>query len=86
MFDTSGNAGPTVWCDGRIVGGWRQNDAGEVVLQMLEDIGSEGLGAVEDVAVRLTEWLGGTRVLPRFPSPLSKVAVRSRNQTEEHRA
>ena len=23
-------------------------------------------------AARLTEWLGGTRVLPRFPSPLSK--------------
>ena len=39
---------------------------------MLEDIGSEGLRALEHEAARLTEWFGGTRVLPRFPSPLSK--------------
>jgi Winged helix DNA-binding domain len=72
LFDTSGNAGPTVWWDGRIVGGWRQSESGEVVLQMLEDIGAEGLAAAESEAERLTDWLGGVRVLPRFPSPLSK--------------
>jgi Winged helix DNA-binding domain len=72
LFDTSGNAGPTVWWEGHIVGGWRQSDTGEVVLQLLEDIGSEGLRALEDEAARLTDWLGGTRVLPRFPSPLSR--------------
>jgi hypothetical protein len=55
------------------VGGWRQSDAGEVVLQLLEDVGAEGTDAVEREAARLTEWLGATRVLPRFPSPLSKV-------------
>jgi Winged helix DNA-binding domain len=74
LFDTSGNAGPTIWWDGRIVGGWRQSDAGEVVLQMLEDIGAEGRQAVEQEADKLTGWLGGTRVLPRFPSPLSRMA------------
>jgi hypothetical protein len=73
LFDTSGNAGPTVWWDGRIVGGWRQSDTGEVVLQMLEDIGREGRLVVEQEAARLTEFFDGTRVLPRFPSPLSKV-------------
>jgi Winged helix DNA-binding domain len=72
LFDTSGNAGPTIWWDGRIVGGWRQADSGEVALQLLEDVGAEGERAVEDEAARLTEWLGGTRVLPRFPSPLSR--------------
>ena len=75
LFDTSGNAGPTVWWEGRIVGGWRQSDSGEVVLQLLEDLGAEGTGAVQDVAARLTEWLGGARVLPRFPSPLSRAAA-----------
>ena len=75
LFDTSGNAGPTLWWDGRIVGGWRQGDAGEVVLQLLEDVGAEGLRALEREAARLTEWLAGTRVLPRFPTPLSKVAA-----------
>jgi Winged helix DNA-binding domain len=74
LFDTSGNAGPTVWWDGRIVGGWRQDDNGAVILQMLEDVGAAGLRAVEHEAARLTEWLGGTRVLPRFPSPLFRAA------------
>jgi hypothetical protein len=74
LFDTAGNAGPSIWCDGRAVGGWRQAESGEVVLQMLEDIGAAGVAAVEREAERLTDWLGGTRVLPRFPSPLSKTA------------
>jgi hypothetical protein len=73
LFDTSGNAGPTVWWDGRIVGGWRQTDTGEVVLQMLEDVGAEGRRALEDESAGLSEWLGGTRVLARFPSPLARV-------------
>jgi hypothetical protein len=70
LFDTAGNAGPTIWWEGRIVGGWRQTESGEVDLQLLEDIGAEGRGAVDDEAARLTEWLGCTSVLPRFPSPL----------------
>ena len=70
LFDRAGNAGPTIWCDGRIVGGWRQYDNGEVELQLLEDVGAEASQAIEAEAVRLTAWLDGTRVLPRFPSPL----------------
>jgi len=77
LFDTNGNAGPTAWWDGRAVGGWRQDEAGGVVLQVLEDVGAEGLRALEDEAARLTEWLAGTRVVPRFPSPLSKAGVSS---------
>ncbi len=72
LFDTSGNAGPTVWWDGRIVGGWRQDNAGDVVLQLLEDVGSQGRHALQQERARLTEWLGGVRVLAKFPSPLSK--------------
>jgi Winged helix DNA-binding domain len=75
IFDTSGNGGATVWWDGRIVGGWRQSDAGEVELLMLEDVGAEGRRAAEHEAARLSEWLG-TLVLPRFPSPMSKVSAR----------
>jgi hypothetical protein len=72
LFDTNGNAGPTAWWDGRIVGGWRQHETGEVDLQVLEDVGKGGRRALEDEGTRLTEWLGGTRVVARFPSPLSK--------------
>jgi Winged helix DNA-binding domain len=74
LFDTSGNAGPTIWWDGRTVGGWRQDEAGDVVVQILEDVGSDALRAIEDEAARLSEWLVGTRVLPRFPSPLFRAA------------
>jgi Winged helix DNA-binding domain len=75
LFDGSGNAGPTVWWDGRIVGGWRQTETGEVELQMLDDVGAEALGSIEGEAGRLTEWFGDKRVLPRFPSPLAKAAA-----------
>jgi hypothetical protein len=73
LFDTNGNAGPTVWCDGRIIGGWAQRkDTGEVVFRLLEDVGAEVSAAVEAEAARLTEWLGDVRVTPRFPTPLQR--------------
>lgn len=75
LFDSNGNAGPTAWWDARIVGGWRQSDRGEVVLQLLEDVGVEGRRALEEEAARLADWLGGVRVLPRFPSPLWRSAA-----------
>jgi len=31
LFDGNGNAGPTVWCDGRVVGGWGQRKGGQGV-------------------------------------------------------
>jgi winged helix DNA-binding protein len=71
IFDSSGNAGPTAWWDGRIVGGWRQSESGEVLLQLLEDVGAEGMRALERESGRLGEWLDGKRLLPRFPTPLA---------------
>ena len=40
LFDTNGNAGPTLWWDGRVVGGWAQRKTGEVVLRFLTDAGA----------------------------------------------
>ncbi len=77
IFDSNGNAGPTVWWNGRIVGGWRQDDGGEVEVQLLEDVGADARDAIDAQAERVNGWLGGTRVLPRFPSPLWKATVRS---------
>jgi len=74
LIDGSGNAGPTAWWDGRIVGGWNQSPSGEVVLQPLEDVGAEGKAALRAKAARLTQWLDGVRVAARFPSPLSRTA------------
>jgi hypothetical protein len=72
LFDRSGNAGPTVWWDGRIVGGWGQRATGEVVVRVLDDIGSAGAKAVEEAAARLDGQLARTRVTPRFRTPLER--------------
>ena len=70
LFDTAGNAGPSVWCDGRIVGGWGQPPSGAVAFRLLEDVGAEARAAVEAEAERLGAWLDGVRVAPRFRTPL----------------
>lgn len=70
LFDTNGNAGPTIWVDGRIVGGWAQRRTGEIVPQLLEDVGAETRQSIEAEAARLQEWLGPTRVSGSFPTPL----------------
>ena len=70
LFDTNGNAGPTIWSDGRVVGGWAQRSDGEVVVRLLEDVGSETRTEIEGEAARLHEWLGSVRITPRFRTPL----------------
>lgn len=72
VFDRSGNAGPTVWVDGRIVGGWAQRASGEVVHELLEDVGRDAVTAIDQAAADLEQWLGDVRVKPRFPTPLQK--------------
>jgi hypothetical protein len=72
LFDRSGNVGPTVWWDGRIVGGWGQRPGGEVVYRLLEDVGAEAVAAIDAVAARATAFVEGTRVTPRFRTPLER--------------
>ena len=72
LFDRNGNAGPTVWWDGRIVGGWAHRKDGEVAVRLLEDVGADGVAAVEAAAGRLQRWLGKVRVTPRFRTPLER--------------
>ncbi len=77
VFDRNGNAGPTAWWNGRVVGGWYQDDGARVRLQLLEDPGRDGRRALQRRADELTAWLEGVRVSPRFPSPLSKAGAMS---------
>jgi hypothetical protein len=70
LFDRSGNPGPTIWCDGRIVGGWAQRRDGEIAWRLLEDVGAASTAAVEAEAALLREWLGPIRVTPSFRTPL----------------
>jgi hypothetical protein len=72
LFDRTGNPGPTVWVDGRIVGGWAQHAGGEVRYRLLEDVGTETGARIAAAAAELAEWLGPVRVTPRFRTPLEK--------------
>lgn len=72
LFDRNGNAGPTVWVDGRVAGGWAQRPDGEVVWRLLEDVGDDAAALVEREAGALTRWLDGVTVTPRFRTPLER--------------
>ncbi len=72
LFDRSGNIGPTVWWCGRIVGGWGQRPDGEVVVRVLEDVGADATRAIAAEGRRLAAFLGATRVMPRFRTPLER--------------
>jgi hypothetical protein len=75
LFDTAGNAGPTIWANGRIVGGWAILPSGEVVTRLLDDVGREATAAIEDERARLGAWIGATAVAPRFATPLAQELV-----------
>ncbi|MDX1509755.1 MAG: winged helix DNA-binding domain-containing protein [Nitriliruptorales bacterium] len=72
LFDRNGNAGPTVWWNGRVVGGWTQRPDGQVVHRLLEDVGSEASAAIESRAAELEGWLGERRFVSRFRTPLER--------------
>ena len=44
---------------------------------MLRDVGREAQLPLDGEAARLTEWLGASRVFPRFPNPAFQELSRS---------
>jgi hypothetical protein len=72
LFDRNGNAGPTVWCDGRVVGGWAQRATGEVAVELFDDVGAEASAAVAREAEAVERWMKPVTVRTRFPTPVEK--------------
>lgn len=77
LFDRNGNAGPTIWVDGRVVGGWGRGDDGTVAHRLLEDVGAARAAMIEAELAALETWLGEFRFTPRFRSPLDLELSRS---------
>ena len=72
LFDRNGNAGPTLWVDGRIVGGWAQRPSGEIVHLLLEKVGADEAELLDAECRRIEAWMDGVVVMPRFRTPLER--------------
>lgn len=70
VVDRNGNAGPTIWVDGRVVGSWVQRKDGTIALGWLTDVPPARRAQVEANARVLEEALGDTRFTVRFPAPI----------------
>lgn len=69
LFDRNGNAGPTIWSNGKVVGGWAQRKDGEIAYEVFEDVGTDVAQMIEARAAQLRVWMGETVITPRFRSP-----------------
>ena len=76
LFDRNGNGGPTVWVDGRAVGGWVQRKDGSIAYELLADVGAEAMSAIDGAAHDLETLLGDTRITVRFPAPIQAELLR----------
>jgi hypothetical protein len=72
LFDSNGNAGPTVWWNGQVVGGWAHLPGGAIAVQLLEDNGKEAVAAVEAEAARLEPLIADVKVIPLFRTPVER--------------
>jgi DNA glycosylase AlkZ-like len=72
LFDRTGNAGPTVWANGRAVGAWGQTEEGDVAVELFARLDAASRRRLHTERERLAAWLGDVRIKPRFATPLGK--------------
>lgn len=74
LFDRNGNIGPSVWWNGRVVGGWAQRADGSIVTEVLAraGVGRDARAAIDAEAVRLAAFFGDVRIKPSFRTPLER--------------
>ena len=72
LFDRNGNAGPTVWANGRVIGAWGQTEQGDVVVELFGRPDATTRRLVDAERERLRSWLGDVRIRTRFATPLGR--------------
>ena len=65
LFD-HGNAGSTVWANGRVVGAWGQTQRGEMVVELFGRLDTATRRLLDAERERLRSWLGDARIAARF--------------------
>ena len=68
VVDRNGNIGPTVWVDGRVVGGWAQRPDGTIAHDA-PDLPRIQRRLLDIEIDRLRSFVGETRFTARFPAP-----------------
>ncbi len=69
VTDRNGNIGPTIWADGRAVGGWVQRPNGAIATELNHPISADHERMLANQIERLVAILGDTRFRTRFPAP-----------------
>ena len=72
LFDRFGNAGPTIWADGRVVGAWVQRPDASIAFELTQPISKTHRDLLDAAITELEAAVGGTVVRPRFPAPAQK--------------
>jgi hypothetical protein len=75
VFDRNGNAGPAIWADGRVVGGWAQAPDGEIRTHLFRELGRVHRRFLADRVAELGRMLGETRFTVRFPGRVQPVLL-----------
>ncbi len=77
MFDRFGNIGPSIWVDGRIVGGWMQREDASINVELFTEIDAPHRRLLDDAVGQLEAAVGGVVVKPRFPARMTKALAAS---------
>ena len=72
VFDRAGNAMPTVWVNGRVVGAWGQRQDGSVVYGLFESVSKKEQSLLTSEARRLESFLDGEYLAPRTQTPFTR--------------
>jgi hypothetical protein len=76
VFDRAGNALPSAWVNGRVVGAWGQRKKdGAIVLGLFEPVGEEGRALLEEERGRLERFLDGEPLPQRSHSAFTRALV-----------
>jgi hypothetical protein len=75
-FDRNGNAGPTIWVDGRVVGAWAQTKTGELRTHYFEQVAAARRAEVTQRLAVLAATVGDTRFPVRFPGRIQTRLLR----------
>ncbi|MCP4540227.1 MAG: winged helix DNA-binding domain-containing protein [Chloroflexi bacterium] len=72
VFDRAGNAAPTVWVNGRVVGAWGQRKDGSVIHGLFESVTDQEQALLVDEVRRLENFLGNEHLPPRFRTSFTR--------------